>query len=93
MNLKEHAAELVSLLLDGEIDPKELAKGAKDEREEHDMSLKKSEKTARQHLTRVDPKYYTKVEKCLGSNRREHTVPKATVLGDTTTIGMAAGGS
>lgn len=48
------------------IDPKELAKGVADEREEHDMPLAKARKTARQHLTRVDPHYYSKVEKALG---------------------------
>lgn len=169
---------MVDLILDGEIDPKELAKGTRDEEKEHDMSPAKARKTARQHLTRVDPKYYTKTEKCLehegegpcphchqqfegrrleleqlgwrqsgwsstarwtnpagtyevydevidqlpedewayiravtnartaadvnlpqpkakslGDYERERTAPKATVIGDTTTIGMAAGGA
>lgn len=86
IDIHEAAVELVNLILDGEVDPKELAIGTKDERKEHDMSPAKARKTALQHLTRVDPKYYTKTEKALKSP------PKATVIGDTTTIGMAAGG-
>lgn len=68
MSVQEDASELVDLILDGEIDPAELRKGTKDEEKEHDMSPAKARKTAKQHLTRVDAKYYTKTEKCLGED-------------------------
>jgi hypothetical protein len=58
-----------ALLGETEIDPEELRKGTKDEEKEHDMTPKKAKKTALQHLHRVDPKYYTKTEKCLGESQ------------------------
>ena len=76
------AKELANLLLDGVIDPKELSKGTRDEEEEHDMRPAKAKKTALQHLTLVDPHYYTKTEKCLKPK------PKGIVIGDQTTIGL-----
>lgn len=82
MNIVEQAKELADLLLDGKVDPKELHKGIADEEEEHEMPYKKAKKTAMQHLTKVDPKYYTKTEKCL------KTPSKAQVIGDQTTIGL-----
>lgn len=69
-SIRESAVRLANLLLDGEIDPAELRKGTKDEEEEHDMPPKLARKTARQHLTRVDPHYYTKTAKCLGEGQR-----------------------
>ena len=84
MNTNEELAEqVVDVLLDEvKIDPEELRKGAKDEEEEHDMPPKLARKTARQHLTRVDPHYYTKTEKCLGESQScECTDPGCPVCG------------
>lgn len=67
MNFTARANELARLILDG-VDPTELLKGTRDEEKEHDMPPAKAKKTARQHLTRVDPKYYTKTERCLGED-------------------------
>ena len=83
-----------ALLGETKIDPAELAKGTKDEEEEHDMAPPKARKTALQHLRRVDPHYYTKTEKCLKPK------PKANMLsgvgmnikGDMTGIGIGGGG-
>lgn len=41
----------------------ELKKGAKDEKKEHGLSSKEAVKTAKDHLTKVDPKYYSKLDK------------------------------
>lgn len=59
---------------ESDVDPNELKKGSKDEQEEHDMPPRKAKKTALQHLLRVDPKYYTKVDKCLeeGCDERQN---------------------
>jgi hypothetical protein len=68
VSIHDNAEELIDMLIEGQLDPKELAKGTKDEEHEHDMPPKKARKTAKQHLTRVDPHYYSKVEKCLGED-------------------------
>jgi hypothetical protein len=92
--VRDVAEAVVGYLL-GECDPKELEKGTKDEEEEHDMSPKMARKTALQHLTRVDPKYYTKTEKVLKSKPKADIMPGGGVggpVGDNTAIGVGGGG-
>lgn len=52
----------------GKLDPEELKKGTADEQEEHNMPKSKAAKTAEQHLRKVDKRYYSTVEKCLGES-------------------------
>lgn len=53
-----------SIQKNNDVDPTELAMGIKDEKEEHGRSDEEAEKVARDHLTKVDPKYYSKIKKC-----------------------------
>jgi hypothetical protein len=87
VDVRETAIRIVNFILDNKLDPAELLKGTKDEEKEHDMSPAKARKTASQHLRRVDPRYYTKTERCLKSP------PKANVIGSSTAIGMSVGGA
>lgn len=83
MHTNEEIAELVvsAILDETQIDPAELAKGTKDEKEEHDMPPKLARKTALQHLLRVDPRYYTKTEKCLSSTPQKADIMPGGSLG------------
>lgn len=47
-----------------DVDPEELKMGIADEKEEHGLSDEEAEKVARDHLTKVNPKYYTKLKEC-----------------------------
>ena len=46
------------------VDSEELKMGIADEKEEHGLTDEEAEKVARDHLTKVHPKYYTKLKEC-----------------------------
>lgn len=45
-----------------DVDQNELKQGIADEKEEHGLTDEEAEKVARDHLTKVDAKYYSKLK-------------------------------